>query len=272
MVSGRLPTETLEKFQKLMEAFGGSFRVKGSEKLSAEKELLEASSSINDDLHVDSVEDILGADEVSVFDSTIVDTHPVISAYIRKGAKGKSGLFVSDESEDKFSRYSDESSIGEVDTSAAERRLEESEETYVVIGQNISDKDKLSAIYDLAEGTNSKVLSVHPFSNYRVEEFDMDEIEGNEAIYLFPSDDKELEEMISAAQDADYVIVQASRKSRLTEEADLVLPGLVWSERSGTLKDINGENKSINSVLEPRTGIDTERELLDRIGGLKETR
>lgn len=271
MVSGLLPTETLEKFRKLMEDFGGSFRVKGSEKVSAEKELLEASSSLNGDLHVDSVEDLLGADEVSVFDSTIVDTHPVISAYIRRGAKGKSGLFVTDESEDRFSRYSDESSVGEIDTSAPERRLEENEETYVIIGQNISDKGKLSEIYDLAEGTNSKVISVHPFSNYRVEELDMDEIEGTEGIYLLPSDDKDLEEMISAAQDADYVIVQASRKSRLTEEADLVLPGLVWSERSGTLKDINGENKSINSVLEPQTGIDTERELLDRIGGLKET-
>ena len=263
MISGRLPSETLEGFDRFIEDYDGSFYIPGSDKLIAERDVLNSPK----EPYADSLTDILQADEIFVFDTTIVDTHPILSSYIRRRAKEGASLFVFDDDQDRFSRYSSGSSIGELDLDNGEERMEKEDKSFVVIGKNIKEKGKLSEIYNFADRTDSEVISLHGFSNYKAKEFKQDKKEEADLLYLLSSDDKDIDEMLKAAKKAEFVIVQSSRASDLTKEADLVLPGLIWSERSGTIEDVDGNKKSLNRINKPRTEFDKEEELFERING-----
>jgi predicted molibdopterin-dependent oxidoreductase YjgC len=48
---------------------------------------------------------------------------------------------------------------------------------------------------------------------------------------------------------APYLVVQASFESRLTEQADVVLPVTVWSEQEGTYINLDGRIQNTKKVL-----------------------
>jgi predicted molibdopterin-dependent oxidoreductase YjgC len=50
----------------------------------------------------------------------------------------------------------------------------------------------------------------------------------------------------------DCVVVQASYQSELTEVARIVLPAATWSEKSGTVTNIEGRELALHAVLPPR--------------------
>ena len=56
------------------------------------------------------------------------------------------------------------------------------------------------------------------------------------------------------------VVVQAAYESRLTELAQVVLPTLVWSEKSGTITNFEGRQLALRPALTPRgEGRDDQR-------------
>jgi NADH dehydrogenase/NADH:ubiquinone oxidoreductase subunit G len=48
-----------------------------------------------------------------------------------------------------------------------------------------------------------------------------------------------------------FVVMQASFSSPLTEQADVVLPMAIWSERSGSLTNTEGRIQKVSKAVEP---------------------
>jgi formate dehydrogenase major subunit len=58
-------------------------------------------------------------------------------------------------------------------------------------------------------------------------------------------------DVLKKAGENAFVIVQASFVSPLTEQADVVLPMAIWSERAGTLTNTEGSVQKLNKAVEP---------------------
>ncbi|MFP4005362.1 MAG: 2Fe-2S iron-sulfur cluster-binding protein [Candidatus Hadarchaeia archaeon] len=304
--SNRVCTETVEKFRELVDHYGGSFRIQGSEKMGIEGEILnelnESVPEIDEEiLFANSIEEVLDSDTVAVFDTSIVESHPVLSSYVRRASKKGMKLISVDSNEDKLENYSDVSislgspksqltgivlealeknldSISQVSGNHLEDMnispgdilnmtsyLKEGKNT-LIVGPKTKDEHTLVNIYALAALTGSRIISLDNISNQALKEFEMDPLRENADVsYIFASDDngERLDEMIEVARTSDFVIVQASRHSRLTEKADIVLPSLTWDERFGSFVDVNGEKKKVKRSVSARVQIDSDRQLFE---------
>jgi len=288
--SNRLPTETLRQFADTMDAIDAEIEVDGADRARLESTVREELAAHGeDDLVADSVECIEDADGIVVYDTTIVDTHPVAASYVRRAVKGGADLLTVDPFEDGFGRFSTDSltmgsSLFKVSELAADAVNDEEREApiasaaekavdflgsgdgVVVIGPEVDNQDTLVNAYGLAAVTDSQVVGLNEAANQNLPDAGrVDEV--GDVAYLLAGDDRtdDLDRMVQIARRADTVIVQAARESALTKLADVVLPALDWAEREGTFVDADGREREIERVLEPRAPIDSDREPIERI-------
>lgn len=111
-----------------------------------------------------------------------------------------------------------------------------------------------------AEANSAGALSLGMLSDYDLENFDPNEVE---CLYLVVGDaDCSLDETVmDRLNEAHCLIVQASHQSQWTEQADIVLPDLTWSERSGTFMNTDGWLQSVQPVLPPPAGVKDDLEI-----------
>jgi formate dehydrogenase major subunit len=141
-----------------------------------------------------------------------------------------------------------------------------------VVGPDVADEDALFDVFALAAGTDNRVLSLNAAANQALPQFATGELsEEADVAYLFAADDdgEALDRMLEVARSADVVVVQATRESILTRAADVVLPALDWFERSGTTVDVDGREKDVAQVLEPRVDVESD---VDVVEGLLEVK
>ena len=67
---------------------------------------------------------------------------------------------------------------------------------------------------------------------------------------------------MALAEQAEFLVVQASYASPLTEAADVVLPSPIWAERGGTYVSLDGKVGHSQRVLEPPAGIKDDTEII----------
>ncbi|HEX7475802.1 MAG TPA: molybdopterin-dependent oxidoreductase, partial [Dehalococcoidales bacterium] len=84
-------------------------------------------------------------------------------------------------------------------------------------------------------------------------------------LYLLMSDDKLNTGLPVWLKVNDFLVVQASFTSPMTEIADVVLPSPVWSERAGTYTTMDGRTVRSNPVLKLPDGVRQDDEILRRI-------
>jgi len=288
--SNRLPTETLDAFADAMADVDADLEIDGCERASLESAVRdELAEHGEDEIVADSVEYIEDADGIVVYDTTIVETHPVAASYVRRAVKEGADLLTVDPFEDQLARFSDASltmgsSLFKVSELAADAVNDEESEApiasaaekaveflgdgdgVVVIGPKVDNQDTLVNAYGLAAVTDSRVVGLNEAANQALPEAGRVDDVGDVA-YLFASDDRteDLDRMVNIARRADTVVVQAARDSALTKLADVVLPALDWAEREGTFVDADGEEREIARVLEPRAPIGSDREPIERI-------
>ncbi|MFW6018328.1 MAG: 2Fe-2S iron-sulfur cluster-binding protein [Halapricum sp.] len=295
VASDRLPTEVIEAFDDSMDAYDAAVEIPGARRAADERRIAERVAPMFNkhagNLRARGPEALLDAEAVAVFDTSIVDTHPVAASYIRRAAKDGATLISVDSDEDRFDAKSDasiESGTGlsrltedaveviEEDASAladsdtetlinAVPALEDGAKSFVVLGPEVEKEDTLINAYALAGMTDSRVLSLPDRVNAFENGVGTDDLhEEPDVAYLFAGDDREddLDRMVEVARKADTVIVQATRESILTKAADVVLPALDWFERSGTITDASGTDHELARVLDPRVAVDSDREVL----------
>lgn len=301
VASGRLPTETLEAFAEAVSQYGAALEVPGGDRVAYETELLEELGEYFGtepaELMLDDAADLLDVDTIVLYDTGIVDSNPVVAAYVRRAAKNGTTLVTVDDEDDQLDRFADvslESASGmaqttealsafledeaEPDAEDADQTLEDvaagldSGSAAFVVGPDVADEDALFDVFALAAATDNRVLSLNAAANQALPQFATGELrEEADVAYLFAADDdgEALDRMLEVARSADVVVVQATRESILTRAADVVLPALDWFERSGTTVDVDGREKDVAQVLEPRVDVESD---VDVVEGLLEVK
>lgn len=305
LASGNLPTGTLSAFQDFIHNYNGQWDVLGGDAL---RSIHQSWSQLQmeqeaDSLLADNLEDVLHADRIILYDSSIVETHPVLASYIRRASKDGTKLLVLEAGENQLERYTDQhveleksttvfteylveafklgvtsakdlSTSPELGESGVEsevigqvlEELDKAQQTVIVSGPRMKDTSSLTELIKLCSLLDSSLINLTGISNQAVVAFDFRPVEGPADVsYLFASEEDSLEQMVEIADQTEYTIVQASRHSQLTRMADLVLPAMAWYERKGQFIDINGELKEVNRIKEPNIPVDTDQELIDAI-------
>ena len=80
------------------------------------------------------------------------------------------------------------------------------------------------------------------------------ELNGQQAVYAAVGDSFLSRSIVERLSKAPYLVVQACYESKLTEQADVVLPVTTWSEQEGTFINLDGRvQKSTKSLTAPET-------------------
>ncbi len=68
--------------------------------------------------------------------------------------------------------------------------------------------------------------------------------------------------------DGGFRVVQASRQSALTEQADVVLPAPIWAEQTGHVTNLEGKELAVQPAVQMPAGVRSEVEVLQALAGL----
>jgi len=75
------------------------------------------------------------------------------------------------------------------------------------------------------------------------------ELNGQKAVYVAVGDDYVSKSLVERVSKAPYLVVQASYESKLTAQADVVLPVTIWSEQEGHYLNLDGRVQKTEKVL-----------------------
>ena len=75
------------------------------------------------------------------------------------------------------------------------------------------------------------------------------ELNGQQAVYVALGDDYVSRSLVERVSKAPYLVVQASYESRLTEQADVVLPVTLWAEEEGHYINLDGRLQKSEQAL-----------------------
>jgi NADH dehydrogenase/NADH:ubiquinone oxidoreductase subunit G len=150
----------------------------------------------------------------------------------------------------------------------------------VVYGDGILNKEDpklVASLLELASLTNSdglKVTSVKPGANSRGSwESGAASRQGlakaaPRLVYVLLGDGEVRDgDWMPLAEQAEFLVVQASYASPLTEAADLVLPSPIWAERGGTYVSLDGKVGHSQAVVEPPAGIKDDVGIIKELAG-----
>ena len=74
-------------------------------------------------------------------------------------------------------------------------------------------------------------------------------LNGQQAVYVALGDDGVSSSLVERLSKAPYLVVQASYESKLTEQADVVLPVAIWSEQEGHYINLDGRIQKAEKVI-----------------------
>ncbi len=294
--SGDLTCEDLDAFAYAMRAHGALFDVVGAKRHRFETEVKRRINMIEGHFVTD-IREIMKADNILLYDTSIYHTHPILASYIRRATSNGTKLITIDAYEDKFWNHSDKSitiespktqltrlvnqvikegkaSIEDLsrvssilgglrvhpkDVMEIVNLLEEATYDIIIIGDEIIDRWSLRHIFELAKLEGSYVISLNHAGNQYIKNLETEGVyEEPEVAYILAGDEEDQADMKELIEKADFSIVQSARRSELTEMADLVIPSLTMFEREGTTIDINGVKNKVERITEPKGGIRSE--------------
>ena len=109
------------------------------------------------------------------------------------------------------------------------------------------------ALIALAQNTNAALLSLKGDANsVAAAQYSLEKpfhLNGHQAVYVALGDDTLSQRMLQQVEKAPFLAVQASYASRLTAEADVVLPVEMWAEQEGHFINLEGRVQKSNPAL-----------------------
>lgn len=90
-------------------------------------------------------------------------------------------------------------------------------------------------------------------------------------LHLLLGDEELDKEQLNLLKEIDFLIVQASHHSPVTELADVVLPSLTWAEREGSGVAVDGRVLKLRRTIQAQTGLSDEAILKEIAGTLGRT-
>ena len=83
-----------------------------------------------------------------------------------------------------------------------------------------------------------------------------------QAVYVLAGEAPVNEATVGLLREASFLVVHATYHSALTEKADVVLPALIWAERTGTFINTEGRTLKLTQAIQPPPEVKDEGEVL----------
>jgi formate dehydrogenase major subunit len=160
----------------------------------------------------------------------------------------------------------------------AANMLSQAKNPVVIFGDGILDQKsarliaRLLDLAKLASPDGMKVISLKPKGNSRgAWELGVANQNGMakarpKLVYVLMCDDEfENGDWVAMADQAEFLVVQASYRSFLTDCADVVLPSPIWAERKGKYVSLDGKISHSQKVLEPPSGVKDDVEIISKL-------
>jgi anaerobic selenocysteine-containing dehydrogenase len=77
------------------------------------------------------------------------------------------------------------------------------------------------------------------------------DLNGQKVVYAAVGDDYVSRSLVERVSKAPYLVVQASYESKLTEEADIILPVTIWAEQEGHYINLDGRVQASHKAITP---------------------
>jgi formate dehydrogenase major subunit len=169
-------------------------------------------------------------------------------------------------------------SIAEKELQAAAKILSQSKNAFIIYGNKPAmqnDTDLVTSLLNLTylmqngKGDRLNVVFLKPGINSQgawdsgaaTKDIKTQQPRG---LYLLLSDDNIDKEWLDWIKAIDYLVVQASYQSPVTEIADVVLPSRIWDERGGSYVTAGKRSTKSNPVIQ-RYGLIPDEEILQRL-------
>ncbi len=139
-----------------------------------------------------------------------------------------------------------------------ETLVEELHRLAVLVGAVDSERHGLLSIKGESNSLTATLLGMDAAFN----------LNGQQVVYAAIGDDYVSKSLVERASKAQYLVVQACYESKLTEQADVILPVTIWAEQEGHYINLDGRiqtaHKSINAPESVRENIAVLNEIAER--------
>jgi formate dehydrogenase major subunit len=261
LVSARATNETIDLFKKLI---NNVFCSENIGMLHEPVTTLKGKGSVNK---------ILQSDLIIVLGADFSKDHKVVRSLIKRAVvKNSSSLILIDSKDNYLSSYA-KLSLSKEECRKVDEGINKANKISIIYNPKISkDVEKWISKYKeqvnligLMPGTNS--LGAYKLGINR--NFKPKKAKGLYILAL-DEDDDILENVIEEAKKSDFVFLQTSYENILSREADVIIPSLIWAERSGSYTNLEGITQKVNRSINPPPEIKEDREIIigiaDKIG------
>ncbi len=215
-----------------------------------------------------SLADILRSDVIVVVGVDPVDDQPVASFFVKRSVDRGARLIVLDGVGNKLAPFAHMAlEMAELDQIV--EIVERAEQATIIYGRDLPDRaarelERLdnATFIALESGVNTRAAAAYGLNNGF-------EPAGIQTAYILVGEQDWDGEVVLGAN-PEFVVVQASYQSPLTERADVVLPMAIWSERQGSLTNLEGRVQKANAAVKPQGEARPDWEILswlaDKLG------
>jgi formate dehydrogenase major subunit len=119
--------------------------------------------------------------------------------------------------------------------------IEELHRLAVLIGAVDSERHGLISIKGESNSLTATLLGLDTAFN----------LNGQKVVYAAIGDDYVSKSLVERVSKSSYLVVQACYESKLTEDADIILPVTIWAEQDGHYLNLDGRIQTANKALTP---------------------
>jgi len=253
LVSARATNETIDLFKKLI---NNVFCSENIGMLHGPVTTLKGKGALNE---------ILESDLIIVLGADFSKDHKVVRSLIKRAViKNGSSLISVNSNGNNISSYA-KLLLKKEELEKVEKEISKANEVSIIFGYKTSeDVEKWISKYEgqvnligLMPGTNS--LGAYKLGINR--NFKPRKAKG---LYILAVDEDNdtLENMIEEAKKSEFVVLQTSYENVLSKEANLIIPSMMWAERSGSYTNVEGKKQEVNKSITPPPEIKEDREIM----------
>ncbi len=252
LVSARATNETIDLFKKLI---NNVFCSENIGMLHGPITTIKGEGSLNE---------ILQSDLIIVLGADFEKYYKVVRSLIKRAVASGSSLILIDSKDSNLSSYA-KLSLNKKELKKVDEEINIANKISIVYNHRIrEDVKKWISKYEgevnligLMPGTNS--LGAYNIGISR--EFKLVKAKG---LYILATDEDTdtLEKILEKVKQSDFVILQTSYENALSHKADLIIPSLIWAERSGSYTNLEGLTQEVNRSITPPPEIKEDREIM----------
>ncbi|MCE9647752.1 MAG: molybdopterin-dependent oxidoreductase [Chloroflexi bacterium] len=90
-------------------------------------------------------------------------------------------------------------------------------------------------------------------------------LDGQQAVYIALGDDYVSKSLMERLSKSPYLVAQTCYESRLTEQADVILPVTIWAEQEGHYINLDGRTQAAQKAIDPPEGVRDNVSVLNEI-------